>query len=173
MKVEYLLTRECIKAMWNYFRGYKTISIANARVLYVAVPAIFLTLLLCGIYSGFFWLQMLSSQLLFASLVSIPIHFVFDKWKFSNWFRNNFSPDLQKESYSSSATDQGLIVAKLDSIETRVAWNAITDFRQDEVITIMYLSSDNCFYLPTKSMNPEQRAELDNLISRHVIKRKP
>ena len=148
-------------------------SLLQMRVFYiVAVPAIFLTVLLFGIYSGYFWLQSLSSQLLFASLVSIPIHIAFDKWKFSNWFKLNFSLDPEKESFSLIANDEGLIVTKIDSIETRMTWNAITNFRQDDVITIMYLSPDNCFYFPTKAMTREQSAELDGLIACHLVKGK-
>jgi hypothetical protein len=173
MKVEYVLTPECIKAMWNHFRGYTTLSIANARVLYLAAPTISLTLLLTGGYSGNLWLQSMGRTLLFGTLVSIPIHIAYDKWKFSNWFKNNFSLDPEKESYSLIANDEGIIVAKSDSIESRVTWNAITDFRQDETITIVYLSPDNCFYFPTKSMSADQSAELHDLIARHVPKGKP
>jgi hypothetical protein len=173
MKIDYSFTRECAKAVWNQFRGYTVISIGNARVWYVAAPTLSLTLLLSGVYSGYVWLQPPGRVLLFATLVSIPLHIAFDQWKFSNWFKGNFSPDPEKERYSLTANDDGLIVAKPDSIETRLAWNAITDFRQSEAKTIMYLSADNCFYFPTKAMTTEQRAELDDLVAGHVVKRKP
>jgi hypothetical protein len=173
MKIEYVLTPECIKAMWNNFRGYATLSIANARVLYLAAPMISLTLLLTGVYSGYIWLQSTGRTLLFATLVSVPVHIAYDKWKFSNWFKNNFSLDPEKENYSLIANDEGIIVAKSDTIESRLIWDAITNFRQDEIITIMYLSPDHCFYFPTKSMSAEQRAELHDLVARHLHKGKP
>jgi YcxB-like protein len=172
MTIEYFLTSDFMKAMWNHFRGYTTISIANARILYVVAPTLSLTLLLTGIYSGYTWLKTPGSVFLFATLVSIPIHVGFDKWKFSNWFKGNISPDPEKERYRFIANEEGLIVAKLDSIETRVAWTEITKFRQDEVRTLIYLSPDNCFYLPTKAMTNEQRAELNDLVARHVARKK-
>jgi hypothetical protein len=173
MKIDYSFTREYGKAVWKQFRGYTTISIANVRVWYVAAPTIGLTLLLSGVYSGYVWLQPPGSLLLFSSLVSIPIHIAFDRWKFSNWFKDNFSSYPEKESYSLIANDDGLIVAKSDSIETRLAWNAITNFRQNETITVMYLSPDNLFYFPTKAMTTEQREELDDLVARNMVKKNP
>ncbi len=173
MKIEYSFTREEIKAFWNHFRGYTTISIKNARVLYLAVPLISLILLLTGIYGGICWLQEPGEVLLFASIASIPLHIAYDKWMFSIWYKNNFLLERGKVNYSIIANEEGLIVAKLDTIETRLAWNAITDFRQNEVITIMYLSPDNCFYFPTNAMSLEQRTELNDLVAHHVKKRKP
>ncbi|MGO9777395.1 MAG: YcxB family protein [Terracidiphilus sp.] len=173
MKIEFSYTREEIKAVWNYFRGYTTISICNARVLYIAVPTISFVLFLIGIYSGLFWLQTQGSLFLFASVVGIPIHVALDKWRFSTWYRNNFMLEHGKVNYIFIANDEGLILANSDSVETRIPWNAITDFRQNEVITVMSLSPDNCIYFPTKAMTGEQRAEFDEFVARHVIRRKP
>jgi hypothetical protein len=173
MIIEYSFTSKELKAVWNAFRGYNTISIANAHVWYIAAPSISLLLLLLGAYSEIIWLQEQGRVLLFSSLVSIPIHFVFNKWKFNTWLKNNFSLILENERYSISANDEGLVVAKRDSVESRVDWTAIKKVVQNEVITIMYLSRDACFYFPTKSMNPSQRAELNDLIACHVTRKKP
>ncbi|MGD0831856.1 MAG: YcxB family protein [Terracidiphilus sp.] len=173
MKIEFSFTRDDIKAIWNYFRRYTTFSIGNARVLYFAVPLISLMLLLFGYYGGIYWLKHQGEIVLFASLVSIPIHLAFDKWKFNNWYKGSFILERGKEIFSITADDEGIIEAKIDSVETRMTWNAITDFYQNEVITVLSLSSDNCCYFPTKAMTREQRAELDELVARHVIRRKP
>jgi hypothetical protein len=172
MKLEFSFTREEIKAIWNYFRRYTTFSIGNARVLYIAVPIISLVLFITGKYLEFFWLQTQGSIFLFASVVGIPIHLAYDNWMFYNWSKNNFSLGRGKEIYSITADYVGIIEARIDSVETRMTWNAITGFYQNEVITVMILSSDNCCYFPTKAMNAEQRAELDALVARHVTKRK-
>jgi hypothetical protein len=171
MKIEFSFSYEDFKAIWSIFRGYTTFSIKNARVLYFAVPTTSLILFLIGKYSGYFWLQTQGS--IFSSLVGIPIHIAYDRWKFTNWLKSNFLLDSENESHSLIANDEELVVAKSDSIETRMTWNAITDFRQNEVITVIYLSPDNCIYFPTKAMTVEQRAELNELVARHVVKRKP
>jgi hypothetical protein len=86
---------------------------------------------------------------------------------------NNSLLDPEKNRYSLVANEEGLIAAKLDSVETRLAWSAITDFYQTRAITILYLSPDNYFYFPTKAMILEQHAELDELVAQHMTKRKP
>jgi hypothetical protein len=173
MKIEYSLTLQDFKAIWNYSRGYTKISSANARVWYVAAPTISFILLLSGTYSGYVWLQTQGGVLLFASLVSIPIHIAFDKWKFSSWLKNNSLLDPGNETYSLTADDEQLFVVKTNSIETRLFWNAIENVFQNEAITIMYLSPDNYFYFPTKAMTVDQRAELDELVAQHLTRRKP
>jgi hypothetical protein len=172
MKTEFSFTREDIKATWNYFRRYTTFSIHNARVLYIAVPTICLLLFIIGKYLGILWLQTQGSLFLFTSVVAIPIHLAYDKWMFYNWCKNNFSLERGKEIHSITADDEGIILAKIDSVETRMTWNAITGIYQNEVITVMILSRDNCCYFPTKAMTGEQRAELDELVARHMT-RKP
>jgi hypothetical protein len=168
MKIEYLLDREVIKAAWNHLRGYTTFSIANARVLYVAAPAICLALVIAGMYSGSIWLRLQGGALLFASLVSIPLHIAFDKWKFFHWLKGNFSLGQGGAIYTLVANDEGIVDAKSNSIETRLAWSAVTRFFQDGLITIIFLSRDNCIFFPTKAMSSEQRAEFDDLVARHL-----
>jgi len=172
MRIEYLLNREVIKAAWNHLRGYTTISIANARVLYVAAPAICLVLLMSGMYSGSSWLRIQGGSLLFASIVSIPLHIAFDKWKFFYWSKENYSIGKGSATYSLAATDEGIVDAKSNSIETRLAWSAITRYFQDGIITIIFLSRYSCIFFPTKAMTEEQRAELNDLVARHLPKGK-
>jgi hypothetical protein len=172
MKIEYSFSPEVIKAMWRHYRGYTTISIANARVWYVAAPTISLALLLSGLCFGYTWLQTQGWKFFFASLVGIPIHLAFDKWKFSNWVKNGFLQGTEGGIYSLIANENELIVAKPDSIETRLSWSAITNIIQNEVITIMYLSLGDCFYFPTNAMTTEQRADFDKLIAEHVTRGK-
>ena len=175
MKIDYIFTPESIRGSWNYFRGHSTLSIANVRVWYVSVPAIFLAILLLGSYYGQSSLQALGAFFLFTSTVSIPIHIAVDYWKFSSWSKDNFksSTGTGFGPHSFVANDEGLVVAKSDSIETRLAWSAITDFRQNEIITIIYVGPESCVYFPTKAMTVEQRAELGELLARNINRKEP
>jgi hypothetical protein len=174
MKIDYVFTRESIKGSWNYFREYSTISVANARVWYVSAPVISLAILLLGSYYGQSSLKVLGGYFLFSSVLGIPIHVAFDYWKFSNWSKSNFesSTGTGFGPHSLVANDEGLIFAKTGSIETRLAWNAITDFRQNEIITVIYLNPESCVYFPTKAMSAEQRVELGELVARNVDRKK-
>ena len=162
MKIDFSFTRGDCKAVWMQFRGYNTVSIKNAYVWYVVAPAISLTILLSGIRSA-------GKLLLFSTLVSIPLHIAFDKWKFVHWYKDNFVLDSAKVRFSFVANDEGVVIARSDAIETRIAWKSITTFRQNEVITFMYLSPDSCVYIPARAMTAEQRAELDDFFARHGV----
>lgn len=171
MKIEYSFTVEEIKAMWSHYRGYTSISINNARVWYFVAPAISLTLLMLGVYAGHIWLRTQGGVLLFASLVAIPIHIAFDKWKCHRWIRNIFPEGYENEIYNFAVDEEGLIVAKPGWSKTRLTWNAITNLAQNKTITVFYLGYD-CFYVPTNAMTAEQSAELNNLVARHVKEKK-
>jgi hypothetical protein len=171
VKIEYSFTHEDFKAIWKYIRGYKRMSIQNAHVLYVAAPVICLSLFLLGRFSGQIWMQTEGGVLLFASLVSIPVHVAYDMWLFSNWLKNNFLLNQENERYRLIANDEEIIAAKSDSIQTTLAWSVITNFVQNEAVTFLYISRDNYIYFPTKAMNADQRVELDALVARHVTRR--
>jgi hypothetical protein len=173
MTFEYSCTDEFLKAVWSHLRAYTTISASNARVWYVAAPAVCLMLLLLGKYSGYHWLQTQASFFLFGSIVSIPLHIGFDTWKFSKWRRSNFPHGSGGEHYRVIANDEGMILAKQGSFETRLAWHVFTGFLQNESITIMALSPHRPFYFPTRAMTAEQSAELKELVAKHVTGRKP
>jgi hypothetical protein len=141
-------------------------------VWYVAAPAICLMLLLVGKYFGYHWLQAQAGFFLFGSMVSIPLHIALDRWKFSAWRRKNFPDGPEDEHYSVIANEEGMILTKPGSFETRLAWNVFTGFFQNEIITIMTLSPHRPLYFPTEAMTTEQRVELNELVAKHVTGRK-
>ena len=55
--------------------------------------------------------------------------------------------------------------------EGKFFWNAILASAQDEKITLLYIRKTAFLFIPTYAMSPAQRAELNDLISRHVGKR--
>jgi len=170
MRIDYNFTQEDCEAIWKYFRGYTSISVRNARIWYVAAPAICLGLLLIGAKAGYYWLP---STLLFASLVSIPIHLAYDKWQFHAWLKSSFPAQRQSATYALTADDDGLIVSMEDLFTTQLSWSVITNLVQNESVTVLYLSPSQCFYFPTRAMTIEQRAEFADLTARYVTRKKP
>jgi hypothetical protein len=57
------------------------------------------------------------------------------------------------------------------SSEAKLLWNAIVRFAQDEKITLFYLTELRFLFVPTIVFSTEQRAELSDLVARHVVKR--
>ncbi len=58
-------------------------------------------------------------------------------------------------------------------MEMKYFWEGIVDFAQDEKSTLFYTSNDAFLFLPTQAMTKAQRAELNDLIARHVTRKKP
>ena len=52
-------------------------------------------------------------------------------------------------------------------------WNGIVGFAQNEKATLLYLDKNRFLFLPTCAMSTAQRAELNDLIARHVARKQP
>ncbi|WP_109487449.1 YcxB family protein [Occallatibacter savannae] len=85
---------------------------------------------------------------------------------------NRLFPSGEKDRISRIAIDDQGICRELSGVaELKLSWNGIYDFAQDEKITLLYTNKD-CFLLwPTALMSAEQRAELSELVARHLVKR--
>jgi hypothetical protein len=57
--------------------------------------------------------------------------------------------------------------------EIRYLWNGIAAFAQDETTTLLYLDKSRFLFFPTRALLPDQRNVLNDLVARHVVKRKP
>jgi hypothetical protein len=70
--------------------------------------------------------------------------------------------------------DDDRILSGLPGVsEEKYFWNAIVGFAQDRKMTLLYLDKDKFLLFPTYALSPEQRAELNDLVARYVVKRKP
>jgi hypothetical protein len=67
--------------------------------------------------------------------------------------------------------DERIISAMPGSSESKLLWNAIVRFAQDEKITLFYLTELRFLFVPTTIFSAEQRVELSNLVVRHVVKK--
>jgi hypothetical protein len=57
--------------------------------------------------------------------------------------------------------------------EGKFFWNAIVDFAQNEKVTLLYVRKRAFLFFPTPILSPDQRAELNALVTRHVVKKNP
>jgi len=55
----------------------------------------------------------------------------------------------------------------------KIQWSAIYDFAQNESVTLLYFTKRRFYFFPTAALTPVQRAELNDLVTRHGVKRKP
>jgi hypothetical protein len=56
--------------------------------------------------------------------------------------------------------------------EIRVGWAGVLDFIQNEKITLIYIGVGRFFLFPTPILSQEQRAELNDLVKRHLARGK-
>jgi hypothetical protein len=64
--------------------------------------------------------------------------------------------------------DEGVVSSIPSLAETKFFWSAIVAFAQDEKVTLLYTGKDRFLYFPTRTLSVDQRAELNNLVARHV-----
>lgn len=85
---------------------------------------------------------------------------------------NRLFPANREDRRSFLEIDDEGILRKLSGVsELKVHWSGVFDFVQNEKITMLYTNRD-CFLLfPTQVMSSTQRAELNELIGRHLVKR--
>jgi hypothetical protein len=92
-------------------------------------------------------------------------------WNIRKTF-NRLFPSSQKDRRSRITIDDQEVCRELSGVaELRVLWSGVYDFAQDEKVTLLYTNKD-CFLLfPTALMSSEQRAELNELVARLLVKR--
>jgi hypothetical protein len=66
------------------------------------------------------------------------------------------------------------ILSRLEGIgETRYLWTAICGIAQNEQVILLFISREQFLLVPACALSTEQHSELDKMIVRHVIARKP
>jgi hypothetical protein len=110
-------------------------------------------------------------------LLAVPICFLLlpllylysTKKQFGNIFPHS-QTDL---SLTIDIDDERIITETPSLCEGKIFWNAIVEFVQNDKITLFYLAKSRFFFVPTKVFSEDQRAELNDLVDRHLPKGKP
>jgi hypothetical protein len=74
-------------------------------------------------------------------------------------------------SLSLDLDDERIICENPGSSESKFLWSAINAFAQNDRVTMLYLDKARFLFFPTSAMTPAQRAELSDLVARHVVNR--
>lgn len=88
-------------------------------------------------------------------------------------FKQLFPPSRTDRSSSIDIDEERVLSAIPGVSEGKFFWNAIIDFAQDEKVTLLYIRKRAFLFFPTPTLSPDQRAELNALIARHVVKKNP
>jgi len=84
-------------------------------------------------------------------------------------FNQSFPP--HGRNLSIRIDENGVVCTNPGVSESTFNWNAVVSFAQDSKVTMLYIAKTRFLFFPAKVMSSDERAELENLITRHGIKR--
>ena len=67
--------------------------------------------------------------------------------------------------------DERIVTEMPGFCEGKIFWNAIVEFVQNDKITLFHLAKSRFFFVPTKVFSEEQRAELNDLVARNLVRK--
>ena len=84
-------------------------------------------------------------------------------------FKQSFPP--HGRSLSIRIDENGVVCTNPGVSESAFNWNAVVGFTQDSKVAMLYIAKTRFLFFPATVMSSNERAELDNLIASHGIKR--
>jgi len=87
------------------------------------------------------------------------------------WFKGMFPPSETGPGYSLDIDEERILSTRPGLGEARYYWKAICRVARNEKIILLYISEILFLGIPPKRLTPDQRTKLDDLITRHVLKR--
>jgi YcxB-like protein len=88
--------------------------------------------------------------------------------RFRKKFERKYPPD--RRSASIVIDDGGVSSAILGTDEVKFHWSSIVGCAQDDKMILFYMAKNRFVSLPTHGMTSAQRAEISDLVARHVVR---
>ena len=108
-------------------------------------------------------------------LIGVPLFFLIVPLLYSFALKNQFKsmfPHSQNDRQLTIDIDDERIATELPGFsESKFLWQGIDRFAQNEKVTMLYISRLRFIFFPTKSLSESQRAELNDFVARHGVKR--
>ena len=172
MKLTYTLTLDDYKAALLLHRRQKLIRRINVFIWPILTFAFLIGVI---VFTGSGHQELLTQCLIFG-VVSLWLAIALPIARYFN-MRKGFNRILlskQMDRRISIDIDDERIVSEIPGVgEGKYFWNAIIAFAQDKKVTLLSLYKDRFLLFPTAMLSEDQHAELNDLVARHVSKRKP
>jgi hypothetical protein len=88
-------------------------------------------------------------------------------------FKQLFPPNRADRGSHLEIGDDCIISSVPGVSEGKIFWPGVHAFAQDERVTMIYLAPKRFLFFPTSALSPEQCNQLNQLVDRHRINRKP
>jgi hypothetical protein len=86
-------------------------------------------------------------------------------------FKGMFPPSETGPGYSLDIDNERILSVRPGIGEAKYYWAGICAFAQDDKVMLMYITEILFICIPTHSLSPDQRAELDSLITRNIARK--
>jgi hypothetical protein len=170
MTLNFQLSYRDFKNAFNLHRRQKFLK-RFSILLWPLLTILFLALAMCSNpRSGFFAQFFAMGVTTFFASIGLPFLRSINARK---CYRRFLPKGKTNRSFFSNVDEECVITGVSGVMEMKYFWEGIVDFAQDEKSTLFYTSNDAFLFLPTQAMTKAQRAELNDLIARHVTRKKP
>jgi hypothetical protein len=88
-------------------------------------------------------------------------------------FKHMFPPGRTDRTCYIDIDDERIFTSLPGVGEGKYFWTGVIAFVQDEKVSMIYITEVQYLPIPTYTLSPEQLTELNDLVARHVVKRKP
>jgi hypothetical protein len=87
-------------------------------------------------------------------------------------YKRLFPPTRTDQNSNIDIDDERIFSRTPGVSEDKYFWTAIIAFAQDDKMTLLYLDKNRFLLFPTRALSIDQRTELNDLVARHITKRK-
>jgi hypothetical protein len=170
MKFEFTVTIEDYKAALRLHRGRKL----SRRIFLWIGPSLFLISLILFVAGSLSKNTPVLTQAIVLAAWSLCVTIAFPILRFATTrrgYQQMFPPTRSSRTSTIEINDQKIIEENPGTEEIRLPWTGVMDFIQNERVTMIYMGTNRFFLFPTSALSPAQRAELNDFVARHVVKR--
>jgi hypothetical protein len=174
MKVNYTLTLADYKAAQQLHIRQKISRRISQYFWYVGVPVVAVLWLLVFILGDFWETTDLGSPYRWILSILLWFSIFLPLMRFINIRRcfKMLSQQLNKDRIVSIEINDECVLSAIPGVsEGKFFWSAIQNFAQDEKVTLLYVAEKKFLYIPTNAFSPTERTELNELVSRNMVRK--
>ena len=170
MKFEYSLTPQDYRAAFKLHRRQKL----SRRIVPWIGPLILLTAVITFVVSSLYKnLELAAQSLAWAAgavvfSIGIPVSRYINLRKS---YTRLFPPGHRDRTSLIEIDDQGIRRSLSGTSELNLLWGEVYDFIQDNNVCMIYTNKDCFLILPTKIMSREDRTSLNEIVTRHLVRK--
>jgi hypothetical protein len=176
MKISYTPTLEDYKAVYRLHHSQKLGGRGGYTLLFIGLPIFaFLGLIFFMVLSfygdkgpakGFSGIEIFSVLCLCSLYLLVRRSYVIRKQLVR--FIGRFQPSQSDKAKIIDIDDERIISEIAETSITKYFWTAICAYAQDDKITLIYVRHSGYIFIPARVMSHAQRAELNELVKRHL-----